>query len=169
MVLAGQGVRPDIVDPDYNNFAPRFGFTWRPPKCVRNFVVRGGAGIYYATDNFNEEQFKGKGPPFFQAQTLDGDPAHADPLHARHAAFVHHVAQLSPFTFDRLNRTPYLTQWSFGMQKSLGKDWLFEVEYAGSTGQQAAAAPQSERRAHRSDRHDPDRAAHPVSAIGRTC
>ena len=33
-----------------------------------------GYGIFYATDNFNEEQFKGQGPPFFQAQTLNGDP-----------------------------------------------------------------------------------------------
>ena len=24
---------------------------------------------------------------------------------------------ISPFTFDRLNRTPYLMQWSFGLQK----------------------------------------------------
>ena len=30
VVLAGQGVRPDIVDPDYNNWAPRFGFNWTP-------------------------------------------------------------------------------------------------------------------------------------------
>ena len=40
---------------------------------MKNFVVRGGAGIFYATDNFNEEQFKVNGPPFFQAQTLTGD------------------------------------------------------------------------------------------------
>ena len=72
VVLAGQGVRPDIVDPDYNNWAPRFGFNWSP-KFVKNFVVRGGSGIFYATDNFNEEQFKVNGPPFFQAQTLSGD------------------------------------------------------------------------------------------------
>jgi TonB dependent receptor len=71
--VAGQGVRRDIVDPDWNNFAPRFGFTWRP-GFVSNMAVRGGMGIYYSTDNFNEEQFKGQGAPFFQQQTLDGDP-----------------------------------------------------------------------------------------------
>src|SRR6266404_400085 len=72
IILAGQGVRPDIVDPDFNNFAPRFGFTWSP-RIVKNAVVRGGFGIFYATDNLNEEQFKATGPPFFQAQTIEGD------------------------------------------------------------------------------------------------
>ena len=25
---------------------------------------------------------------------------------------------ISPFSFDRLNRTPYVSQWSFGIEKS---------------------------------------------------
>ena len=133
VVLAGQGVRPDIVDPDYNNWAPRFGFNWNP-KFVKNLVVRGGAGIFYATDNLNEEQFKVNGPPFFQAQTLTGD-ARTPTLFMRDMlpSFSTSPA-ISPFTFDRLNRTPYIMQWSFGLQKSLGTDWLIEAEYAGSRG-----------------------------------
>ena len=131
--VAGQGVRRDIVDPDWNNFAPRFGFTWRP-GFAQNTVVRGGFGVYYATDNFNEEQFKGQGAPFFQQQTIDGDPRTPtifmkDMLPAFTAS-----ANTGPFTFDRLNRTPYLNQWSFGIQKGFGDNWLFEIEYAGSQG-----------------------------------
>lgn len=133
VILAGQGVRPDIVDPDYNNWAPRFGFNWSP-KFVSNSVVRGGFGIFYATDNFNEEQFKVNGPPFFQAQTLNGD-ARTPTLFMRDMlpSFTASPA-ISPFSFDRLNRTPYLLQWSFGLQKSVGSDWVFEAEYAGSRG-----------------------------------
>jgi hypothetical protein len=133
VVLAGQGVRPDIVDPDYNNWAPRFGFNWNP-KFIQNFVVRGGFGIFYATDNFNEEQFKANGPPFFQAQTLTGD-ARVPNLFMRDMlpSFTASPA-ISPFSFDRLNRTPYLVQWSFGLQKSIGSNWILEAEYAGSQG-----------------------------------
>ncbi|MGH9163389.1 MAG: TonB-dependent receptor domain-containing protein, partial [Vicinamibacteraceae bacterium] len=134
IVLAGEGVRPDIIDPDWNNFAPRLGFTWRTP-FVDDLVVRGGAGIYYATDNFNEEQFKGLGPPFFQAQTLEGDPQAPDLFMRDMLPSFEASESTNPFTVDRRSRTPYITQWSFGFQKSLASHYLVEVEYVGSTGQ----------------------------------
>lgn len=133
VVIAGQGVRPEIVDPDYNNFAPRFGFNWNP-RFAKNFVVRGGIGVFYATDNFNEEQFKVNGPPFFQAQTLEGNASTPNLFMRDMLPSFTTSPNLSPFSFDRLNRTPYLTQWSFGIQKSFGANWLLEAEYAGSTG-----------------------------------
>ncbi|MGH9662173.1 MAG: TonB-dependent receptor, partial [Bryobacteraceae bacterium] len=133
IVLAGKGVRRDIVDPDWNNFAPRLGFTWRP-GALNHFVVRGGFGMYYATDNFNEEQFKAQGPPFFQSQRLDGDPRTPTIFMRDMVPSFTASPNLTPFTFDRLNRTPYLNQWSFGIQKTFGADYLFEVEYAGSQG-----------------------------------
>ena len=127
--------------------------------------MRGGAGIYYATDNFNEEQFKGTGPPFFQAQTIEGHPGTPTLFMRDMMPSFTNSPNVNPFTFDRVNRTPYLTQWSFGAQKSLWKDYLLEVEYTGSTGQQAAAAAQSQHRAHRSDRHDSPRAERAVPAV----
>jgi hypothetical protein len=134
VILAGQGVRPEIVDPDFNNFAPRLGFTLRP-GFLGNFVIRGGAGIYYTTDNWNEEQFKINGPPFFQAQTLEGD-LRTPTLFMRDMLPPFTAGpNLSPFTFDRRNRTPYLGQWSFGVQKSLGPTMVLELDYTGSTGQ----------------------------------
>lgn len=133
ILLAGQGVRPDIVDPDWNNFAPRLGFTWQP-GFVNDFVVRGGAGIYYSTDNFNEEQFKGIGPPFFQAQTIEGDPRTPTLFMRDMLPSFTDSPNVNPFTFDRGNRTPYLGQWSVGGQKSFAKDYLFELEYTGSRG-----------------------------------
>lgn len=133
ILLAGQGVRPDIVDPDWNNFAPRLGFTWRPP-VLADFVVRGGAGIYYATDNFNEEQFKGIGPPFFQAQTIEGHPQFPNLFMRDMMPSFTGSPNVNPFTFDRGNRTPYLTQWSLGGQKSFASNYLVEIEYTGSRG-----------------------------------
>lgn len=133
ILVAGEGVRPDIVDPDWNNFAPRLGFTWQP-GILKDFVVRGGAGIYYSTDNFNEEQFKGTGPPFFQAQTVEGNPRTPNLFMRDMLPSFTNSPNVNPFTFDRHNRTPYLTQWSLGAQKSLARHYLVELEYAGSTG-----------------------------------
>jgi outer membrane receptor protein involved in Fe transport len=138
MVIAGQGVRSSIVDPDRNNFAPRFGFAYRP-GFLDNTVIRGGIGTYYSTDNGNEQQFKINGPPFYQTQTARAEATGVSPtptlfMKDMLPAF-NLLANLSPQTLDHTNRTPYINQWSFGIQHSFGKDWLAEVEYAGSTGQ----------------------------------
>jgi Carboxypeptidase regulatory-like domain/TonB dependent receptor len=133
-LLAGQGIRREIVDPDWNNWAPRIGFAYRP-SFLRDTVIRGGAGIYYATDNWNEEQFKGIGPPLFLPQTLEGDPTRPTLFMGDMLPSFTASQNLNPFTFDRLNRTPYLSQWTFGIQRSFLKDYLLEIEYAGSTGQ----------------------------------
>jgi hypothetical protein len=134
VVYANHGVRPSIVDPDWNNFAPRFGFTYRP-SFLKNTVVRGGFGIYYATDNFNEEQFKVIGPPFYQSQTLNSDPTKPTLFMSDMLPSFGASPNLNPFTFDRHNRTPYLSQWSFGIQRTFQRDYILEVEYTGSTGQ----------------------------------
>ncbi len=46
--LAGAKLQPvkQLTNPDYNNFAPRFGFAYNP-TWRKNLVVRGGFGIYY--------------------------------------------------------------------------------------------------------------------------
>lgn len=134
IVHANEGVRPSIVDPDYNNFAPRVGFAYRP-SFLKNTVIRGGAGIYFATDNFNEEQFKVIGPPFYQSQTLQSDPTKPTLFMDQMMPSYSASPNLNPFTFDRRNRTPYVSQWSFGIQRTFFRDYILEVEYTGSTGQ----------------------------------
>ena len=46
-VLASEaGMSRRLIDPDYNNIAPRFGFAWRPFGGNRH-VFRGGYGMFY--------------------------------------------------------------------------------------------------------------------------
>jgi len=132
VVTVGNGVRRSIVDPDYNNFAPRIGIAYRP---LEKTVVRAGFGIYYATDNYNEEQFKVIGPPFFQSQTITSNPNRPTLFMENMLPPLEASPNVSPFSFDRSNDTPYTSQWTFGIQQGFGRDYVLEVEYTGSTGQ----------------------------------
>jgi hypothetical protein len=75
------GLGPSLMYRDKNNFAPRFGFAWSP-ALWRDFVIRGGAGIYYVTVDPNVGE--GGGAPFevnesFTNSIVDGKPAFAFP------------------------------------------------------------------------------------------
>ncbi len=129
-VLAGHGVRPEIVDPDYNNFAPRVGLAYQLNK---NTVMRAGGGIYYSTDNANELQFEIVGAPFYSSQTITA----TTPTIALNGLFpaAGVGAAFNPFTLNPKNRTPYVSQWTFDIQHTFGSNNFIELGYNGSTSQ----------------------------------
>lgn len=131
----GGGVRNGIVDPDYNNFAPRVGFAWSP-AFAPNTVVRSSFGVFYATDNWNELQFMVIDPGFYTTQTLNSDPT--KPTISLENVFP--VGTLGggttvPFSVDKRNRTPYVQEWDFDVQHTFAGNWLLDVGYIGNTGQ----------------------------------
>ena len=136
---AGTSIRRSIVKPDRNNVAPRVGFTWRP-TFLHETVFRGGVGTYYGTDNFNEEQFKNQGSPFYtsRSNTVSSTTpvSITDPFTNTSTAFP--PANANIFTLDQNNRTSYINQWGFDIQRSFASDFLAELEYAGSSGQKLA-------------------------------
>lgn len=134
-VIAGHGVRPEIVDPDYNNFAPRVGLAY---QVTKNTVFRAGGGIYYATDNANELQFEIVGAPFYSSQTLTSS-ATAPTLSLSNLFPAAGVgAAFNPFTLNLHNRTPYVSQWTANIQHTFGTNNFVEIGYLGSTGQKLA-------------------------------
>ena len=36
-----------LINPDYRNFSPRLGLSWKAPFIKRSTIVRAGYGIYY--------------------------------------------------------------------------------------------------------------------------
>lgn len=131
-VVAGHGVRPELVNPDYNNFAPRVGLAY---QLTKNTVIRAGGGIYYATDNANELQFEIVGYPFYSTQTLQSSAT--SPTVSLTGLFpaAGVGAAFNPFTLNLKNRTPYISQWTFDIQHSFGGNNFVELGYAGNTGQ----------------------------------
>ncbi len=132
-LLAGVDIRRSIVKPDYTNFAPRLGFAWKP-SFTPNAVLRGGFGLYYATDNWNELQFSIVGSPFYQVQTLNSDPTTPTLFMKNMLPPLSTSLNTNPFTLDQNSRTPYYEQWGLDLQQVFAQKYLFELEYAGGIG-----------------------------------
>ena len=68
LITADQaGVGRTLLHRDKNNFAPRFGFAWRP-GFAEDLVIRGGAGIYYAA--LHPFIGQGGGAPYELSETI---------------------------------------------------------------------------------------------------
>jgi len=130
-------VRNGIVEPDYNNFAPRIGFAWSP-SFMKDTVIRGGGGSFYSTDNWNELQFLDNAPLFSSTQTLNSDPDPKKPALAYSALFPAaspNGGASDPFSIDEHNRTPYVNAWNLDIQHTFASNWLLDVGYIGNVGQ----------------------------------
>ncbi len=144
-----------LYNNDWNNFAPFFGFAWQPTfnngigkKLFGEqgkSVIRGGYSISYLRDGFTViSNAMGTGTT---NPGLIATAAVNTPTGVLTAAGVPVPAQ--PFQIpvtDRLNntrnsnnslwaiepelRTPYVQQWSFGIEREIAKDTAIEVRYA---------------------------------------
>jgi len=144
-----------LVYPDYNNFAPRFGFAWDMFGNAK-LVMRGGFGIFYdIEDGALNLQFGGQ-PPFGYIANIypsygPGSPsdctgavpcgAIADPWAPStnpYNPFVPGFRQPSPIPFAYLTyphfRTPYSENFNYGFQWQATKDTMVEAVYVGSLG-----------------------------------
>jgi hypothetical protein len=146
-----------LIHPDYNNFAPRAGFAFSPTGRT---VIRGGYGVFYNHTNRNgREGLLGFNLPFivngdsniggsnnlkttdaiFRLQ--DGVPAGFVDITKVNQTTVGRKAQ------DPFQRTTYVQQWNFGIQRELVKDLLWEVSYVGNRANKLAAFRNLDQRA----------------------
>jgi hypothetical protein len=133
-----------LIHPDRNDFAPRIGFSYSvAPKTV----VRGGYGIFYNHANrLGREGLLGFNPPYiilansqisgggnlkstdalFRLQ--DGVPAGFVDISRVNLSTVARKAQ------DPFQRSPYVQQYNFGIQREIAQDLVMEVSYVGNHG-----------------------------------
>ncbi len=120
---------------DKNNFAPRIGIAYRP-LANSTFVVRGGFGLYY-DDIVSGNGLSGlwRGLPFRITSTITTVPSNpislSDPFTP---APGRPVARYTQPSISPNMVTPYIEQWSFGLQKELTSSLALETTYYGSTG-----------------------------------
>lgn len=131
----------DLVNPDKNNFGPRFGFAYAfGPE--RKLVLRGGYGLLYALDatefpplTFNPPNFPpafiggthpvtrrpvtfSTGPPVFPG---GGDPLNLDPT------FSYRMV-------DPNRRDSYIHQYNLSVQWEFASNWVLDVSYVATKG-----------------------------------
>jgi TonB dependent receptor len=125
---------PGLVPPDRNNFAPRFGFAWRPFGNNRN-VVRGSYGVFFEAQNANNEILFGSfNYPDQLSYQLTNDVI--NPSFRWSSLFPTQVTA-GAIGFNSLDqRMPigYIQQWSFNLQRELRPNLAFEAGYMGSKG-----------------------------------
>lgn len=133
---------------DVNNFAPRFGFAWRPSGGTRT-VIRGGGGIFYAHP-FDHGAPSSASLGFEQSATLatpdngltapfylrDGVPGLNLGTAARNAGFgavpLGRPTTTAVTFFDRNRKSGYARQFNLGLQQELAGRIVAEVAYVGN-------------------------------------
>lgn len=123
-------VRRSIMEPEYNDFAPRLGIAY---KIDDDTVLRMGYGIFYDSVRFQELQDMRKHFPFNAQQVLavnrDATPAvnwQTD------IPFDSNAAQPGGWPQNRTNRHGYSQQWNLSVQRQLLSDVLVEAAYLGA-------------------------------------
>lgn len=127
------GAADELYNKDWNNLGPRIGFSWQPTK-KNSTVVRGGFGIFYNVPVLLQQfvnvlsQYPVRNPQTFTATT-------ANPINLANAFPAANAPGSRTSTgIDPNYATPYLDEWSLGVQRTLSKTALLEVTYLGSKG-----------------------------------
>jgi len=155
LVGKNSGTNNLLYPNDYNNFAPRFGFSYSP-GFNSGFIskltggpgktaIRGGYGIYYDRIFGNLFGNARGNPPFeqdffsFIGDTLANTfrpPTQVSspkvPSDAEITPIIFPNAGNNPFTSSF--NMPYEQKWSFGFQREIGNNLLIEANYVGSKG-----------------------------------
>ncbi len=122
-----------LIRGDYNNFAPRLAFAWRP-KVKRTTTVRGGYSIFYNLSIYNQLDAQlANQPPFAQAQTLLTSTSQvltlANGFPAQPPGTV-----LNTVGVDPNYRVGYTQVWNLAVETEPVTNLVFEITYTGTKG-----------------------------------
>jgi Carboxypeptidase regulatory-like domain/TonB-dependent Receptor Plug Domain len=131
-----------IVKPNTRDFGPRVGVAYSlDPKTV----VRGGYGIYYTLlERIGSEDELALNPPNLINKTLTtGAANNYQPVLTPAVGFPSNFLDPSTINLNQLQAfhirsvpiddpDPMVQQWSFGVQRQLGTEWVAELDYVGT-------------------------------------
>jgi hypothetical protein len=125
-----------LVNPDKNNWAPRFGFSYQPWNRI---VLRGGFGIFYQQSvRIGSESILALNPPFVVSNSLTQQLGSSTPVFLLSNGFPSfpstalYLPGLQIRAQDPNQRTSYVEQFSFGPEIQLGSNTALDLTYVGN-------------------------------------
>ncbi|MEO6723880.1 MAG: hypothetical protein ABIP14_01130, partial [Blastocatellia bacterium] len=127
LFLSGNGIEKALVKDRGIQFGPRFGFAY-DVSGKKDFVVRGGGGIFYDRPQGNVVFDTVRNPPTTLSPTLNfGRLQEIDPRTTL-------LAPPSLIASDYVGKNPTVYSFNLGVQYKLPFDTLLDVSYVGSIG-----------------------------------
>ncbi|MCX6622043.1 MAG: TonB-dependent receptor [Acidobacteria bacterium] len=126
----------DLMEGDHNNFAPRFGFAYRPFDDNKT-VVRGGYGIFYGLTPYFLGPYRliNGNAPFVLHETFTSSADPNNPTLTLANPFPGSgtiSANPNATTVNRHMRTSYSQQWNFTLERDLGHSIGLRTSYVGN-------------------------------------
>ncbi len=120
------------VEPDRNNLAPRIGMALRLPGPLAGVVFRAGYGIYFSPEIAAETYDLVRNGVLNESNQTDG----IRPVLTLRDPFPRSATTGLPgfFGIDPRATTPYVQQWTAGLQREVGRVGVIEMVYAASKG-----------------------------------
>ncbi|HZB43933.1 MAG TPA: hypothetical protein VE360_01745, partial [Pyrinomonadaceae bacterium] len=143
----GNGTRP-FYNPDRNNFAPNFSFSWDPFGGGKT-ALRGGYSINFVIDSViqaSENSAIDGNDGLTSVQTLAGlngtvsgggiVPIDTPTFRVPRTLADQQLLNQNPtiFTIDPNLRTPYVQQWNVGVEREILRNTIAEISYVGNRG-----------------------------------
>jgi hypothetical protein len=133
LVVAKDGSRFDrsTIRTDANDFAPRFGFAYKPASKM---VVRGGIGVYYTQyEAMGGGEYLQTNPPFHFKALVTTDRLNPTISLVRglpeDLISPENASNIRTSSYDRNLRRAYSYQWNINLQRELPGDMILEIGY----------------------------------------
>jgi Carboxypeptidase regulatory-like domain/TonB dependent receptor len=131
-----KGVPRGLIPTQMDAVAPRVGVAW-DPTGTGQWLVTAAYGIFYDpyyTGQGGPLQTPISAPPYLQTAQISVPNSFANPYEGIAPPVNGFVAPMTLLTLDPNLRLPYAQDWNLNVERSFGKDWLFQVGYVGTKG-----------------------------------
>ena len=123
-----------LINPDKNNFSPRFGVAWKPTARSK-FTFRTGYGWAYNMGVYNQFGTKlAQQPPFSVTNAVNTTADNVLTLGSGLIAVPPGQTITNTFAVDRNYRAAYAQSWNAIVQRELPAGLAMEVDYNGQKG-----------------------------------